>query len=114
MNKLLNFEKVEVKKNYRGGKTINISPNKRALSLSKGLMEEMQIKSGTRFDLYKNGKTFALVKESAGLIKFSISNENQAVCSSVFACLEIMAESNGNRKFNAWIDEDIIFFRVDE
>ena len=106
------FEKVEIKTRTRikRSKSIAIDKGKRKISISRDIAEEAGIVFGDRFDLYRVGKTFALKKAKAGVLKVS-SNNNCFIINSSNACIEILAMNGSCHENEAWVENDVIFFR---
>ena len=107
------FEKVEIKKPRTGGrlrKRIGIDKNKSRICISKDIALEAKLEFGDRFDLYRIGKTFALKKAKAGVLKVK-SNNGGFVIQSRNACIEILALNGGCYKSTAWVENDVIFFK---
>lgn len=115
MNTYMNwdmFEKVEISTRtiIRRRKSISIDKGKRKITISRDIAEEAGIVIGDRFDLYRVGKTFALKKAKVGVLKVS-SNNNCFIINSTNACIEILAMNGGCRENEAWVENDVIFFR---
>lgn len=115
MNELLRgFERIQVKSKARSDSmAIRINVRKTAIHFTKQLSEAAGMKAGDRYDIYKNGKTFAFVKESAGLLTIKHGG-GQCIIANANTCLEIAVEAGEQKAFDAWVDEGIIFFRVDK
>lgn len=106
------FEKVEIKegRGYSKGNYITISKNKRSFTITKSIATAVNLKAGDRFDLYRVGKTFALKKAKVGVLKV-VSNNGTFVVRNMNACIEILALNGSCHNNEAWVEDDVIFFR---
>ena len=106
------FEKVEIRagRSYTRGDYITVAKDKKSFTISKSVAVAANIKVGDRFDLYRVGKTFALKKAKVGVLKV-VSNNCTFVVRSMNACLEILALNGSCHNNEAWVEDDVIFFR---
>lgn len=132
------FKKVDIvpQETRRGGKptvpTVSVYKKHNYLAPSVIAIEQAGFRDGDRLDLYRMGRTFALKRETAGLLtlKEYINRDRngkltktQYRISNASACLEIRSatrlgdeESKQRRsyRFKAWVEEGVLFFRTDE
>ena len=106
------FKKVEIKEATTGRKLkqVGIDKNKSRLSISKDIATEAKLEFGDRFDLYRVGKTFALKKANAGVLKVK-GNNGSFIIRNTNACIEILALNGSCYKNEAWVEEGVIFFK---
>ena len=109
--KLELFEKVELKQSRRGGgEKVTISKYKNSIFIGKKLCEQVGLEVGTRFDLYRMGKTFALKKSTVGVL--TAAKHGGCYCiRNTSACIEILAMNGRCYENEAWVERDVIFFR---
>lgn len=102
------------------------------LALNTVAIEQSGFRAGDRLDLYRMGRTFALKRETAGLLtlKEYVNRDRngeltklQYRISNASACLEIRSatrlgdeesKQRNSYRFKAWVEEGVLFFRTDE
>lgn len=105
------FKKVELKERSRtGGDKVTIANNKSSIYIGKTIRDQICLSVGERFDLYRMGKTFALKRAKAGVLKVS-AHGGSCCIRSTNACIEILAMNGGCYKNDAWVENDVIFFK---
>lgn len=107
---LKKFEKVEVVTSNKNRGFVTITKDKRTLLISNKFIEKLPWIDGERLDLYRFGETFYLTPAKAGLLTFHAKKKVNQI-TSVNLCLEIMSKTHSCRKFDAWVEEDILFFK---
>lgn len=109
-NLLEKFELVEIKTSSRAKGFVTINKDKRILSISSKYTEQLPWINGERLNLKRLGETFILVPEKTGLLTLH-QNKASTQIASANMCLEIMSKTHGCRKFEAWVEEDVLFFK---
>lgn len=106
------FEKVELTRSEykRKEKMVFVSKDRRRISITKDIVQEAGMNVGDRYDLYRLGKTFALKKANAGLLKISKNNGVFSICSTS-AGREVYALNGNCQKNEAWVEAGVIFFK---
>lgn len=110
-----NFELVKVESGRPSKGLITISDNKRQVTISAKFIKELGWGNGQRVNLYKFGKTFAFKPDKVGLVTIHVpKNQNCGMITSINLCLEVLSSTHSCRKFEGWIEDDVLFFKPAE
>lgn len=108
------FTKVDCKRNNysrNGGEIVFYRKGHRA-RLSGDLVEQANLKAHDRIDLYKLGNTYALKKDPVGCLKLSTAGGGKclSICS-VSLWLNTAPHAGDAERYEAWVEEGIVFFK---
>lgn len=86
---------------------------KKKLVLTSSLVESAKLLPGDRLDLYNMGSTFALKCSPVGCITVrSVGKTSNQLCiMSQPVILELAARGITKEEFDAWVEDDVIFFK---
>lgn len=110
-----NFELVRVETSRASSGMITISDNKKQMFISSRFMRELGWENGERVNLYKFGKTFAFKPDKVGLVTIHVPKKQKSgIITSINLCLEVLASTRSCRKFDGWVEDDVLFFKPAE
>ena len=111
------LELIEIKQGRTGSrseKVVTIDKGKNKLFIPKILTADLNWANGERINLYRMGQTFVLKPHKVGLMKVHSVASGAMTIYSQNLCLELMSRTKSCREYDAWVEEDALFFKPKE
>ena len=97
-------------RNDKGYITVYRSSNPR-LVFNTRVSHECNWKPGTRVDVAARGNTFIIFPDPVGRFKITIYNTSLLCLNNKELVMTLLNKTNNKIKFDAWVEEGVIFFK---